>query len=88
MANTTTAQNRPSIGRHRTDMVSLVSGVIFLGVVGTWLLDRIDVLADLRGWVLPLLLIAAGVIGLVGIRPSRPAAQSAQPADEDPRSAE
>lgn len=66
-----TSPNKPTLRRHGTDMVSLVSGVIFLGVAGSWALDRADLLDGIRGWLLPVLLIGVGVIGLVGIRPRR-----------------
>lgn len=52
-------------------MVSLVTGAIFIGVVGTWTLERTNALPGARGWLLPLLLIGVGIIGLVGIRPHR-----------------
>jgi len=69
-------------GRHSTDMVSLISGALFLGVAGAWALDRADLLGGLRGWLLPLLLIAVGVIGLIGIRPRRQAARTHDAAAE------
>ncbi len=60
-----------SLRRHDTDMVSLVTGAIFLGVVGTWALEWADLLAGVRGWLLPLLLIGVGIVGLIGVRPRR-----------------
>lgn len=66
--------NKPSVHRHSTDMISLVSGVIFLGVVATWALHRADLVSGLRDWLLPLLLVGVGVIGLIGVRPRRRAA--------------
>ncbi len=56
---------------HSTDLVSLVAGVLFLGIVCTWALERADLLAGIRGWLLPLLLVGVGVYGLVGARPRR-----------------
>lgn len=75
---------KASLRSHSTDMVSLVAGVIFLGVAGTWALARLDLLAGVRGWLLPVLLIAAGVIGLIGIRPRRQTAQVIDPDRTDP----
>ncbi len=60
-----------TLRKHSTDMVSLVSGVIFLGVTGTWALDRADLLGGIGPWLLPTLLIGVGVVGLIGIRPRR-----------------
>ncbi len=59
------------IRSHSTDLVSLVAGVLFLGIVGTWALERADLFAGIRGWLLPLLLVGVGVYGLVGARPRR-----------------
>lgn len=58
-----------TLTKHNTDMVSLITGAIFLGVTGTWALERAEVLSGVRGWLLPLLLIGVGIIGLIGIRP-------------------
>lgn len=59
------------MNRHESDGVSLVAGLIFLGIAGTWALGRIDLLAGTRGWLLPLVLLAAGVAGLLTARPRR-----------------
>jgi hypothetical protein len=52
--------------RHATDVVSLIFGVIFAGVVLLWALTGADVI-DLHSVALvgPAILIAAGGIGLV-----------------------
>lgn len=57
--------------RHDTDIVSLVAGLLFLGIVGTWALDAAALLPGSRGWLLPLVLVAAGVAGLLSARPRR-----------------
>ncbi len=57
--------------RHPTDTVSLVAGLFFLGVVATWLLDRGGLLPGSRGWLVPLMLIGVGVVGLLSARPRR-----------------
>jgi hypothetical protein len=59
------------VNRHNSDIVSLVAGLIFLGVAGMWALGRIDLLPGSRGWLLPLVLVAAGVAGLLTARPRR-----------------
>jgi len=59
------------VTRHDTDIVSLVAGLLFLGVVGSWALEEVNVLPGSRGWLLPLVLVAAGLIGLVSARPGR-----------------
>ena len=56
---------------HRLDVLSLVAGLLFLGIGGAHLLGgALDWLVVLRVW--PLLLVAAGIAVLVGIlrRPS------------------
>lgn len=73
---TRTVTNR-TLTRHRTDMVSLVAGAILLGVLGTWALERTNTLSGARGWLLPLLLIGVGIIGLIGVRPRRPTDEAA-----------
>ena len=60
------AMSRTGLKRHSTDLVSLVAGVLFLGILGTWALERADLLAGVRGWILPVLLVAVGGYGLLG----------------------
>lgn len=52
--------------RHATDVVSLIFGIIFGGVVLVWALAGADLL-DIAsvGLAAPAILIAAGVVGLV-----------------------
>jgi hypothetical protein len=59
------------VSRHNSDIVSLVAGLIFLGVAGTWALERADLLPGSRGWLLPVILVAAGIAGLLSARPRR-----------------
>ena len=52
--------------RHATDVVSLIFGIIFAGIVVVWALSRAD-LIDAHSVALagPAILIAAGAVGLV-----------------------
>lgn len=50
--------------RHDLDVVSLVAGLFFVGAALIWGLAG-DPVEALRGWPLPVLLIAVGVAGLV-----------------------
>jgi hypothetical protein len=53
--------------RHRTDLVSLIFGLVFLVIAGEWLLaGRMDVDLPALGWLAALVLIVLGVVGLVG----------------------
>lgn len=74
--------------QHSTDLVSLVAGVIFLGIVGTWALGQADLLDGLRGWILPVLLIGVGLIGLIGIRPRRTDSNTTDTSASDSKPAE
>ncbi len=69
--------------RHSSDVVSLVAGLIFLGIAGRWALGGIDLVPGDGGWLIPLVLIAAGVAGLLSTRQRRDAAQDAAPAADD-----
>lgn len=52
---------------HRTDVVSLVFGLIFLAIVGWWLLSRtVTVGLPALGWIAAAALIFLGVVGLLG----------------------
>ncbi|MDQ6874723.1 MAG: hypothetical protein M3042_06625 [Actinomycetota bacterium] len=57
--------------RHPTDTVSLVAGLLFLGIVGVWALERSGVAPGAQAWILPALLIAVGAVGLLSVRPRR-----------------
>lgn len=72
--------------RHDTDIFSLVAGLLFLGIVGTWALDGAALLPGSRGWLLPLVLVGAGVVGLLSARPrrrSRGELDADEPTDSD-----
>lgn len=76
--------------RHEIDVTSLVFGLIFLGMAGIWWLVYHDVIGWIRlGILVPILLIGAGIVGLVAsIRSGRrrpPAVESPpEPIDESP----
>ena len=59
--------------RHATDVTSLVFGTIFAGFTIVWLLELGGWIDGGQAWIAgPLILIAAGVIGLVtALRPRR-----------------
>lgn len=53
-------------GWHPLHTGYLVAGLVFLGVAGTWALRAAEVIdADASRWILPLVLVAAGVAGLL-----------------------
>jgi hypothetical protein len=81
--------------RHAPDVVSLVFGTLFAGFAVIWLLNTADVIDYKEAWLAgPVILIVAGVLGLVvALRPSRPpepvpsaprAPEADEPSDDDP----
>jgi hypothetical protein len=52
------------VRRHEVDVLSLVAGLFFIGAALIWGLAD-DPAAALKGWPLPVLLIAVGVAGLL-----------------------
>ena len=50
--------------RNGIDVISLVAGLFFLAVAGVWGFSRQGLLHDGR-WLLPLMLLGVGVIGLL-----------------------
>lgn len=76
---------------HRTDGVSLVFALIFLGVAGWWLVAQfLDLAVPEVGWILAGGLILVGVLGLLGAlrsgRSSTPAAAPVTDAGPTPTS--
>ena len=76
---------------HRLDVVSLVFGLIFLVIMGTWLSGTyLDVGLPNLGWLLALALIGLGLLGvLTNLRPHRepvpaPTTPEAPEVTEDP----
>jgi hypothetical protein len=52
---------------HPLNVSHLVVGLVFLGIAGTWALRATGLVgADAVHWLLPLILVAAGALGLVG----------------------
>lgn len=59
----------------------LVTGLVFIGLAGSWALSASGVVDDLTfSWLLPAILVGAGVIGLLvlasGVRRGRPAGET------------
>jgi hypothetical protein len=52
---------------HPVNVVHLVFGLIFLGVTASWALQASDVVNPDANWFLPVVLIAAGLGGLVPV---------------------
>jgi len=66
MSDPTRHESRPSGLTHPLDVSYLVVGLVLLGIAGTWALRAADVVdSDQIGWLLPLVLVGAGVVGLV-----------------------
>jgi len=50
----------------RVKVGHLVTGLVFLGLAGTWALHQAGVIGDVGvGWMMPAILVAAGLIGLL-----------------------
>jgi hypothetical protein len=83
----------------RVKVGHLVTGLVFLGLAGSWALHQAGVIGDVGvGWLMPVILVAAGAIGLLAmlagsLRRNRPQAQQGQPEpgarhDEEPATGE
>ena len=68
----------------RVKVGHLVTGLVFLGLAGSWALHQAGVIGDVGvGWLLPAILVVAGVIGLLAmlagsLRRNRTPAQQAK----------
>jgi hypothetical protein len=65
----------------RVKVGHLVTGLVFLGLAGSWALHQAGVIGDAgAGWLVPVILVTAGVIGLLAmfagsVRRNRPRVQ-------------
>ena len=76
----------------RVKVGHLVTGLVFLGLAGSWALRQAGVIGDVGvGWLMPAILVVAGVIGLLvmfagTLRRNRPRpARPRQPRPRQPR---
>ena len=70
---------------HRTDGLSLTFGVIFLAIVGWWILAKtVDLTLPNLGWFVAGGLIVLGLLGLIGALRRGRQAPPAQPPQEEP----
>jgi uncharacterized membrane protein HdeD (DUF308 family) len=68
------------VKRHPVDVISLIFGLIFVGIAAWWLLARVSSIALPVGWVVAIALVVIGTIGLLAaIRPARRAPDPDQP---------
>ena len=68
---------------HPLNVAYLVVGLIFLGIAGSWALHAGGVIDNAQaGWVLPLVLVLAGVIGLAAFA-ARAASRRRRGVEED-----
>jgi hypothetical protein len=52
----------------RVKVGHLVTGLVFLGIAGSWALRQAGVIGDVTlGWLFPVILVGAGVIGLLAM---------------------
>ena len=80
----------------RVKVGHLVTGLVFLGLAGSWALHQAGVIGDVGvGWLMPAILVAAGVIGLLvmfagSLRRNRPPASrtDVEPTSEIPENHE
>ena len=76
-----------SFRRHPLEITPLVFGLVFLGIVTGWALFETGVLTGAStAWVLPVVLIAAGALGLVlaAVRPGETTSPESPGADDTP----
>jgi hypothetical protein len=74
----------------RVKVGHLVTGLVFLGIAGSWALHQAGAIGDVTvGWLFPVILVGAGVIGLLamlagGVRRNRPAPSGPETTTDDP----
>ncbi|HET7327246.1 MAG TPA: hypothetical protein VFJ14_08155 [Nocardioidaceae bacterium] len=67
---------------HPINISSLVVGLVFLGLAGSWALREAGLVdAKATGWILPLLLVTAGAVGVAAAVVKN--ARAAKPQDND-----
>jgi hypothetical protein len=72
----------------RVKVGHLVTGLVFLGLAGSWALHQAGVIGDVGvGWLMPAILVVAGVIGLLvmfagSLRRNRPPNEKHQTTDD------
>jgi hypothetical protein len=72
----------------RVKVGHLVTGLVFLGLAGSWALHQAGVIGDVGvGWLMPAILVVAGVIGLLvmfagSLRRNRPPNEKYQTTDD------
>ena len=72
----------------RVKVGHLVTGLVFLGLAGSWALHQAGVIGDVGvGWLMPAILVVAGVIGLLvmfagSLRRNRPPNEEHQTTDD------
>jgi hypothetical protein len=63
-----TSTSDPDRVTHPLDVGYLVTGLVFLGVAGSWALRAAGVVDTHQvGWLIPLVLVGAGTVGLVAL---------------------
>ena len=70
--------------RHDLDLFSLITGVLFVGLAAWHLVDTATDVDLEGGFVVPVLLVALGVVGLAGVlRSGGPRTDDTEPANDD-----
>lgn len=93
------SNNPPTVPNDtRVKVGHLVTGLVFLGLAGSWALHQAGVIGDAgAGWLVPLILVTAGVIGLLAmlvgsVRRNRPRVQPGESQElerlDDPETSE
>jgi hypothetical protein len=69
--------------RHDTDVVSLIGGVLFMGLGLAFVLDALNGWSSNIAWVPPIVLIVLGVVGVVSTMSRQRAIPADAPRDPD-----